>query len=101
MRNSFSTAGIAQFTRDVQAIWEVVDRYLGEGQGGRYMKKMAEALVLLGLPFEGEMGLWEVERRVFRSNESGREVLGELGLEELSEGEARGLLGRRVELGGG
>ena len=65
--------------------------------------------MLLGLPAKGDegedvgeedvgLGLWEVEKRVFRDNESGREVLDELGLEVLSESEARHVLERRIEL---
>ena len=76
------------------------------------MRKLKEGLVLLGLPVKSEgegeengdeavggLGLWEVEKRVFRNNESGREVLDELGLEVLSESEARHVLERRIELG--
>jgi RAD50-interacting protein 1 len=43
--------------------------------------------------------LWEVEKRVFRSNESARNVLAEMGIEMLSEGDARAVLERRVEVG--
>lgn len=107
MRYTFSTGGIAQFQRDVEAIWDTMDKRLGEGQGELGMRKLREALVLLGLPVKSEeedgdevkLGLWEVEKRVFRSNESGREVLEELGLEVLSESEARNVLERRIELG--
>lgn len=139
MRNSFSSYGAAQFTRDVAAIWEVVDRYLGVGQGEAGMRKLREALTLLSLPIKSKkgntldgaedddaaidawigggggeeeeeeagteaeqettMGVWEVEKRMFRSNESAREVLEELGMEALMESEARGVLERRIELG--
>lgn len=120
VRNTFSTSGIAQFTRDVSALWEVVDRYLGDGQGELGMMRLKEALVLLGLPAgdkarqEGDeigndgdagrgagttLGLWEVEKRIFRSNESGREVLEELGLQVLNESDARSVLERRIDLG--
>ncbi|KAF2200617.1 RINT-1 family protein-like protein [Delitschia confertaspora ATCC 74209] len=47
----------------------------------------------------GELGLWEVEKRIFDSNESAREVLEELNLDSLSETEARNVLRRRIELG--
>lgn len=114
MRNSFSSSGSAQYVRDISAIWEVMDRYLGEGQGELGMRKLGEAMVLLrlGVKNEGEslseegreggveggkLGLWEVDERVYRSNESGREVLEELGLEILSESDARAVLERRVE----
>jgi hypothetical protein len=46
----------------------------------------------------GDHGLWEVERRLFADNASARDVLDELGMELLSETEARALLRRRVEL---
>jgi len=64
-------------------------------------------LILLGLESTeeskvedgGALGLWDVEKRIFRSNESGRQALEELGLEMLSESEARHVLERRIELG--
>lgn len=46
------------------------------------------------------LGLWDVEKRIFADNASAREVLEELGVELLSEAEARAVLGRRVELAG-
>lgn len=48
---------------------------------------------------DATMGLWEAERRVFADDESAREVLEELGLDTISEGEARNILKKRVELG--
>jgi hypothetical protein len=47
-----------------------------------------------------ELGLWEVEKRLFADNQSAREVLEDLNMEMLSETEARAVLGRRVELAG-
>lgn len=47
-----------------------------------------------------DLGLWEVEKRLFADNQSARDVLEELGMEMLSETEARAVLGRRVELAG-
>ena len=111
MRYTFSASGIAQIQRDVEVIWETMDRSLGRGQGEIGMRKLREAFVLLGLPVKDDvqaggeaegnvgLGLWEVEKRVFKSNESGREVLEELGLVVISESEARSVLERRVELG--
>ena len=58
------------------------NRTIGEGGGG------------------AELGLWEVEKRLFADNQSARDVLEELGVEMLSETEARAVLGRRVELAG-
>ena len=126
MRHSFSASGIAQFCYDLNAMWEVMDRYLGDGQGELGMRRLAEAAKLLDLPavhseFGGEEGmetppqqqqqqsgqvggdrqlaLWEVEKRIFRSNESARDVLEELGFEVITESEARSVLERRIELG--
>ena len=111
MRRSFSSPGAAQLLRDVSAIWDVVDHYLGAGQGELGMRKLREALTLLCLPVtpkHGERGaeeedasliLWDVERRIFQDNESCREVLDEMGLQILSESDARHVMGRRIELG--
>lgn len=106
MRHSFSSNGIAQFSRDISAIWAVFDAHLGQGQGEIGMRKLKEGVCLLSLPMrpkedptEGELGLPEVERRIFESNESAREMLQEVGLDVISESEARHVLERRVELG--
>jgi hypothetical protein len=49
---------------------------------------------------DADLGLWDVEKRLFADNQAARDVLDELGLELLTENEARALLGRRVELAG-
>jgi hypothetical protein len=49
---------------------------------------------------EVDLGLWEVEKRLFADNQAARNVLDELGLELLTENEARALLRRRIELSG-
>ncbi|KAL8870314.1 MAG: hypothetical protein Q9174_003615 [Haloplaca sp. 1 TL-2023] len=112
MRYHFSTMGAAQFARDVKGVWEVVDRWIGRGQGEMGMRTLGEALVLLdldGLPLDNTiqnadigrgLTLKGVEERLFRSNESAREVLEELGLEVVSESDARAVLERRVDLSG-
>ena len=46
-----------------------------------------------------QLGLWEVEHRLFASNEEARDVLEEMSLLLLTESEARQVLQRRVELG--
>lgn len=46
-----------------------------------------------------KMGLFEVERLVFMDNESARHALEQLGLESLSESDARAVLEKRIELG--
>jgi hypothetical protein len=44
-------------------------------------------------------GLWEVEKLLFKNNESARGVLAALHLDSLNEADARTILKRRVELG--
>ncbi|KAL9110336.1 MAG: hypothetical protein Q9227_005067 [Pyrenula ochraceoflavens] len=44
-------------------------------------------------------GLWEVEKRLFKSNEEAREVLAEMDIGSLNESEARGIVEKRVEVG--
>lgn len=46
-----------------------------------------------------KMGLFEAERLVFMDNESARHALEQLGLESLSESDARAVLEKRIELG--
>ncbi|GLB08796.1 hypothetical protein AtubIFM57258_004705 [Aspergillus tubingensis] len=122
-RNTFSAAGAAQFISDVEHLCSVVDTALGSGAGQptagssiKNMKKLAEGLILLGLENSAEAktttttedsevegdtrpGLWEVEKRLFKDNESARVVLAELGIESLTEAEARSVLERRAEIG--
>lgn len=115
IRHSFSTAGALQLVADVEGIWSVFDRYIAPGSGRAGMKRLSEGLTLLSLPVKGEIpihgdaengadeqartwGLFEVERRVFIDNEAARIVLEEMGLEVLTESDARAVLERRVEL---
>ena len=108
MHHTFSRTGVAQLARDVGALCEVFDRYVGAGQAEMGMRKMTEALVLLGLSNgrsnkkelgQQQLGLEDVEGSIFRSNESGREVLEELGLEAITESDARSVLERRLDFG--
>lgn len=46
-----------------------------------------------------EWGLWEAEKAIFKSNAAARQALGDMGLDYLSEHEARNILKKRVELG--
>ncbi|PYH40430.1 RINT-1 family protein [Aspergillus saccharolyticus JOP 1030-1] len=125
MRNTFSASGALQFISDMEHLGSVVDVALGAASqpGGsmKVLKKLSEALQLLGLstteqtsldgatdPAGDEFkeaslpvqpGLWEVEKRLFKDNESAREVLAELGIDSLTEAEARSVLERRAEIG--
>lgn len=123
MRHTFSTAGSSQLRSDVDHICGVidaaVDSHTGQGDAAGIIRKLNEGLLLLGLniseqkPQAGDvpveerieqegnrLSLWEVEKRIFASNENARSVLSELGIETLSESEARAVLERRVEIRG-
>ncbi|KAF2827298.1 hypothetical protein CC86DRAFT_393464 [Ophiobolus disseminans] len=127
-RYRFSTQGAAQLHADLAAVCRVVDKAVGPGVAEAGLRRCLEGAQLVGLPVKGgkemteggegaageapaedggdtadgvaHLGLWEVERRLFADNETARGVLDELGLELLSETEARALLRRRVELSG-
>lgn len=113
-RNTFSTTGAAQLASDLDHLCSVVDTALGAagrtGDSLRTMKKLAEGLRLLNLSATPDsevdrgnevaaLGLWDVEKRLFKDNESARTVLAELEIDALSEAEARSVLERRVEIG--
>lgn len=74
--------------------WDGGDRIEGEPQKANATGVSGDVDVASGL------GLWDVEKRLFADNQSARMVLDALGLEVLSETEARALLRRRVELAG-
>ncbi|KAJ5594809.1 uncharacterized protein N7459_001017 [Penicillium hispanicum] len=115
-RNTFSASGAAQLASDVDYLCSAIDTALGPANhvGGslRIVKKLNEGLRLLNLststtesvggktddanPF---LGLWEVEKRLFQDNQSARAVLAELGIDGLTEAEARSVMERRAETG--
>lgn len=107
-RNTFSATGAAQLASDVDHLCNVVDTALGvtarAGDSLRIMKKLSEGLHILNLNTESAdevvgLGLWDVEKRLFKDNENARAVLAELEIDSLSETEARSVLERRVEIG--
>ena len=121
LRHTFSAAGASQLASDVEHICSVVDSALGHHHNysssfssRRVMRKLGDGLTLLCLritrqsgPVEQDsnvliaekaLGLWEAEKRLFANNESAREVLTELELDNLTEAEARAVLERRVEV---
>ncbi|KAF1935280.1 hypothetical protein EJ02DRAFT_460522 [Clathrospora elynae] len=80
---------------EVEGDWDV--EAWGGGGTDETVQEAGNGDTVAGL---ADLGLWEVERRLFADNQSARDVLEELGLELLSETEARALLRRRVELAG-
>ena len=73
--------------------WDLDDGEAGTDESGNDGEPEVDA--------DGEKvwGLWEVEKRLFKSNEEAREVLSEMGVDFLDVNEARNLLKRRVEVG--
>ncbi|KMP08045.1 RINT-1 family protein [Coccidioides immitis RMSCC 2394] len=119
-----STARATQLRIDFEHICTTLDAALGVPAGKieakKIAQKLAEGLLLLELNIKPKdsvpeaeetdkrngdgthpnLGLWEVEKGLFASNESAREVLKSLGIEVLTEAQARAILERRVELRG-
>jgi hypothetical protein len=118
MRNNFSETGAAQLASDIDHLCSVVDNALGVaghvGGSTRIVKKLNEGLRILNLSAATDpsaenaenaeeagtaLGLWDVEKRLFKDNESARAVLAELEIDSLAEAEARSVLEKRVEIG--
>ncbi|CAI7635781.1 unnamed protein product [Penicillium glandicola] len=113
-KHTFSETGAAQLASDIDHLCHVVDSTLGaSSQAGisfQTIKKLSEGLRILCLSTAEQeadvsakedvaLRLWDVEKRLFRDNESARGVLAELEIDSLSEAEARSVLERRVEIG--
>ncbi|KAJ5093005.1 hypothetical protein N7456_008866 [Penicillium angulare] len=109
-RNTFSAAGATQLVGDVEQLCSMVDTTLGVAAhaGGSLliMNRLNEGLRLLNLSptvgdsneSESTLGLWDVEQRLFKDNESARAVLAELNIDTLTAAEARSVLERRAEI---
>ncbi|KAI0006733.1 RINT-1 family protein [Xylariaceae sp. FL0662B] len=99
MAQSFTTLGAAQFVRDLQAIFSLVDRNITDGSLS--MCTLQDGAQLLSLPLEvdgdGGVTLQEASDRIFTDNTEAKKVLAELGLDSLTPTNARKILQRRVE----
>ncbi|KAI5296079.1 hypothetical protein KEM52_005774 [Ascosphaera acerosa] len=113
MHRTFTCAGGAQFAFDVETLCNAIDsivatRVATPAQSYALMHRLADALLLLCLPTDLPteeqpdasrcLSFHEVERRIFASNESARTVMKLVGLQYLSEAEARHVLERRWEM---
>ncbi|KAL4810559.1 TIP-1 family-domain-containing protein [Aspergillus unguis] len=120
LRNTFSASGAAQLASDMEHLYSVVDVALGSaaqaGGSRAILQKLGEGLTILTLDSQSPkadkedgafiesapetgLGLWDVEKRLFKNNESAREILAEMGIETLTESEARSVLEKRIEIG--
>ncbi|GKT43393.1 Ran GTPase-activating protein 1 [Colletotrichum spaethianum] len=98
MRQSFTAFGAAQFTRDLNAIFSLVERYIPNGIGS--LGSLVDALKLLNLPAEpqeGTLSLKDATDRVFTDNTEAKKLLEELDIDTLTPANARHILQRRVE----
>ncbi|KAK1638683.1 RINT-1 family protein [Colletotrichum phormii] len=98
MRQSFTAFGAAQFTRDVNAIFSLIERYIQNGVGS--LGSLFDALKLLNLPNEpqeGTLSLKDATDRVFTDNTEAKKLLEELDIDTLTPANARHILQRRVE----
>jgi RAD50-interacting protein 1 len=105
MRQSFTTFGATQFSRDGSALFALVDRYIPSGSAA--MASLHDGMRLLTLPVEADdqgegargkaLTLKEASDRVFVDNDEARKVLDELQLDTLTPQKARNILQRRVE----
>jgi len=106
MRSNFTNLGAAQFHRDLEAIWEIIESYIpGASLSNPGMPRLREALRILCLPVkvegvkeeDGELTLDDVNEALFVGNEEAKEVVKEMGLDLLNHWDARNVVQRRVE----
>lgn len=106
LTHDFSVQGARQLEADVKALLVRVETALGRKAGRINMQRSEAASRLLLLPdgtvvsgdTEATLTLWDVEGRLFATNEDARAVLADLGCASLTEGEARRVLKCRIEL---
>lgn len=98
---SFTTLGAAQFMRDLQAIFALIERYIPDGSSA--MSTLNDGVKLLNLPLEprqeGGVSLKAASDRVFTDNTEAKALLDQLDIDSLSPANARHILQRRVENG--
>ncbi|KKA26986.1 hypothetical protein TD95_000520 [Thielaviopsis punctulata] len=99
MRQNFTAFGAMQFSRDVEAISSLVERYIPGAS--RAMGSLIEGTRLLSLPVEAAEGggptLKSITDSVFTDNNVAKQTLMTLGMGDLSPANARNILERRVE----
>jgi hypothetical protein len=112
LNHSFSDAGVAQFSADLNAIRAVVAKLIDTSMVETGLGRVGQATALLSLPIKstrtsndddsevksGKVGLFEAEKRLYQQSDDARELLEELGLDQLSINDARKILARRIEL---
>jgi len=99
MSQSFTTFGAAQFTRDLRAVFALIERYFPDGSAA--MSTLSDGARLLSLPVEPQEGsgvsLKQASDMVFTDNTAAKKLLEDLDIESLTPANARHILQRRVE----
>ncbi|KAI1822449.1 RINT-1 family protein [Xylaria intraflava] len=98
VRQNFTTLGAAQFVKDMEAIFTLVDRHIPDGS--LTMSTLQDGARLLNLPVESNNGgitLQQATDLIFTDNTEAKKTLAELDLESLTPANARKVLQRRVE----
>ena len=109
LARDFSWQGAKQFKADITGLVSTMDQALGRKFRHNAIRRSQESALLLTLPVDGEQSgdsegsddvltLWDVEKKLFASNEDARSVLAELGCSSLTEAEARRVLKCRLEV---
>ncbi|KAL2072197.1 hypothetical protein VTL71DRAFT_11540 [Oculimacula yallundae] len=103
LKQEFTSLGSAQLKYDFEAIQSTISRHIKHGNGSTFaMPKLREAIYLLSLPVEAESGdqmsLDEVNEQIFAGGQNTTDVLENLGLKHLTNGEARSVMVRRLEV---
>ncbi|KAK4250015.1 RINT1-like protein [Corynascus novoguineensis] len=98
MSHKFTASGAAQFSRDLQAISALIERYIPDGSSS--LDSLSDAIRLLNLPVdapEGGMSLKRATDMIFTDNTEAKKVLDELQIDSLTSANARQILQRRIE----
>ncbi|KAL2144929.1 hypothetical protein VTI28DRAFT_8273 [Corynascus sepedonium] len=98
MSHKFTASGAAQFSRDLQAISTLIERYIPDGSSS--LCSLSDAIRLLNLPVdapEGGMSLKRATDMIFTDNTEAKKLLDELQIDSLTSANARQILQRRVE----
>ncbi|KAL2194858.1 TIP-1 family-domain-containing protein [Corynascus similis CBS 632.67] len=98
MSHKFTASGAAQFSRDLQAISALIERYIPDGSSS--LCSLSDAIRLLNLPVdapEGGMSLKRATDMIFTDNTEAKKLLDELQIDSLDSAHARQILQRRVE----
>lgn len=101
LKQDFTTLGAARLAADFRALQSLIGQYSNlDAHSVLSMPRLAEGIALLNLPVECEdpkLSLMGVTNRVFAGSNECEEALNDLGLEYLTNQQARSILQKRME----